>query len=106
MNRHLTRTIAKVKLSPKELTSVLHEEGLIATGMAVDGLSTAFAMVLHDNKTPKLSNKAIKRILIAVDAVFGSITEGRITVEDLKETLFDETGIAIQNANAAPTQNK
>jgi len=106
MNRQVIRTLAKGKLTPQELTNLLHEEGLIATGMAVDGLSTAFAMVLHDSKTPKVNDVALIRILKDVDDLFKAIVEDRITVEDLQETLFEETGIVVQSANGTPTRNK
>lgn len=61
---------------------------------ATKALFASFAMVLHDKWG--WGHVRIRRLLEQVDDMFESIDKEYVTIEDLKQTILDETGIKLE----------
>jgi hypothetical protein len=70
----------------KEQTKVLHK--------LANDYSAVVAMVLRDKLG--YGHKRSKRVLTAISEMFADIQDGRLSVEDIKQTLGEEIGVVIK----------
>lgn len=89
MNRQQRRAAEKRGITAKDL----RKEGLHATRMAVDGYSVAVAWTLYDKLG--MENDKIVETMKLIEELFDSVSKDYLTLEDMKRTIFEETGLKL-----------
>lgn len=95
MNRAERRRIAKSRVSAKDLLNIQRTEGLKAVNLTVHDFSVAVAMTLHDKLG--FGTMRLSKTLNDISELFDSINKGYASIEDLEQTLKEETGVVIQD---------
>lgn len=95
MNRSERRNLQKKGVTAKDLKVIEHDSAMKAIDFATSGMIASFALVLHDKWG--WGQTRIKRLLDQVDEQFDSVDKDLISIEDLKQTVFDEIGINLEN---------
>jgi hypothetical protein len=95
MNRAERRRIAKSRVSAKDLLNIQRTEGLKAVNLTVHDFSVAVAATLHDKLG--FGTMRLSKTLNDISELFDSINKGYVSIEDLEQTLKEETGVVIQD---------
>jgi len=93
MNRAARRRITKGKVDVAELQEMMDERVMEAIGYTVRQYSAVMALCLKD----KLGFGKVRaqRFMSDVDTMFADVSAGRLTLDDIIDTVEKELGITI-----------
>lgn len=84
----------KILVSREDFGKTKQEITNVVSHYNTEALMTCFALAQH--RLFGFGSKRILRTLEYIDTLMGEVNSDHVTVEDLKEQLSDETGIAIK----------
>ena len=93
MNRAERRKLQKKDITAKDLKMIEEASAKDVINYATDAMIASFAICLHDKWG--WGKVRLKRLLDQVNETFDCIDKNYVTIEDIKKTIFEETGILI-----------
>lgn len=94
MNRAERRRLQKKGVTAKDLKMIEEASAKDAINYTTNAMMAVFAICLREKWG--WGHVRLKRLLEQVDDVFDSINKNCVTIEDIKKTILEETGILIK----------